>query len=56
MNILPFHRLGASKYEQLGRVYDCRDMPPCSEETLCRIKRQLEKAGLTCYIGSSTPF
>lgn len=56
VNILPFHRLGASKYEQLGRVYDCRDMPPCPEETLRRIKRQLEAAGLTCYVGSDTPF
>ena len=56
VNILPFHRLGASKYEQLGRIYDCRDMTGCSEDILHRIQAQFQTAGLTCYVGSDTPF
>lgn len=56
VNILPFHRLGASKYEQLGRIYDCRDMQGCPEELLNHIQKMFIAAGLTCYVGSDTPF
>ena len=56
VNILPFHRLGASKYEQLDQIYDCRDMQGCPDEVLMRVKRRFDDAGITCYAGSETPF
>jgi glycyl-radical enzyme activating protein len=56
VNILPFHRMGASKYEQLDREYDCRDMQACSDELLDRIKSRFESVKIACYKGSDTPF
>ena len=56
VNILPFHRLGASKYEQLDWVYDCRDMQGCPETLLDYIQSLFDAAGITCYAGSDTPF
>lgn len=56
INILPFHRLGESKYEQLDQVYQAREMTPPSDEHLREIASWINDAGLTCYIGSNTPF
>lgn len=56
INILPFHRLGASKYEQLGRIYDCRDMKACPDELMKHIQGLFLKNDLQCYVGSETPF
>ena len=38
--LLPFHRLGSSKYEALGLAYDYRDHEPLSAEILNKIKIQ----------------
>lgn len=56
VNILPFHRLGVSKYEQLDRDYAYKDTKPPTREKLEEICRVFEKRGLKCYIGSDTPF
>jgi glycyl-radical enzyme activating protein len=56
VNILPFHRLGSSKYGQLGRTYACRDMEGCPEELLASVQARFDLAGITCYVGSETPF
>lgn len=56
INLLPFHRLGESKYEQLDEVYDARDMRPPSEELMHSIADRIRAAGLKCYVGSDTPF
>ena len=56
INILPFHRLGESKYEQLDEVYDARDMRPPTDEHMNSIAGRIRAAGLTCYVGSQTPF
>jgi pyruvate formate lyase activating enzyme len=56
INLLPFHRLGHSKYEQLGLDYEYAHVPRPSREALWSHQRIFETAGLQCYIGSETPF
>ena len=56
VNILPFHRLGDSKYERLDMDYKAKDMVPPSDELMEHIASRIRKAGLECYIGSNTPF
>ncbi|WDP88555.1 MAG: glycyl-radical enzyme activating protein [Desulfobacter sp.] len=56
INILPFHRLGESKYRQLGRSYPFADQTPPSEEKMAHIKGIIESRGLACFIGYDTPF
>jgi glycyl-radical enzyme activating protein len=56
VNILPFHRLGESKYHQLGRSYPYAGQNPPSSAHMLSIKNMIEATGLICYIGSDTPF
>ena len=56
VNLLPFHRLGHSKYEQLGLNYEYAQVPTPSREVMWSYQRIFETAGLQCYIGSETPF
>ena len=55
-NILPFHRLGVTKWEQLGMEYEFADCKPTPDDKLQEIKRALESHGVKCYVGSDTPF
>ncbi len=57
VNLLPFHRLGASKYEQLGLDYGrYAHLAPPSLETLRPHQQIFLAAGLACYVGFETPF
>lgn len=56
INILPFHRLGESKWRQLGKTYLYRDQEWTPEEKLKRIKEIFNDYNLVCYIGHETPF
>ncbi|MCX8025241.1 MAG: glycyl-radical enzyme activating protein, partial [Thermanaerothrix sp.] len=56
MNILPFHRLGDSKWSQLGEVYPYRDYEGTPEEKLAHLQRLLLDQQIACYVGSETPF
>jgi pyruvate formate lyase activating enzyme len=57
VNLLPFHRLGTSKYEQLGLDYGrYTHLEPPSQETLRSHQQIFLAAGLACYVGSETPF
>ncbi|MFV0348942.1 MAG: glycyl-radical enzyme activating protein [Halodesulfovibrio sp.] len=56
MHLLPFHRLGESKYTQLGRSYAMADQPSPSDEHMQHLKRVVESRGLLCFVGSDTPF
>lgn len=56
VNILPFHRLGASKYKQLHMSYRCEEMKPPKTGDMIRIQKYVESCGITCYNGSNTPF
>jgi len=56
VNLLPLHRLGHSKYEQLGLPYAYAQVPPPSREVMSSYQRIFESAGLQCYVGSEVPF
>jgi glycyl-radical enzyme activating protein len=56
INLLPFHRLGASKYKQLGLDHAFEDQPAKTPEDLKPLAEVYQAQGLTCYIGSNTPF
>jgi pyruvate formate lyase activating enzyme len=56
VNLLPLHRLGHSKYKQLGLDYAYAQVPTPSGEVMSSYQRIFETAGLQCYIGSETPF
>ncbi len=56
INLLPFHRLGATKYEQLGLRYAYTDLAPCAPATLETLAELYRMHSITCYVGSDTPF
>ena len=56
VNLLPFHRLGASKYEQLGLAYPYAHVPALSGKDLQIPAEIFAAAGLRCYVGDTTPF
>lgn len=56
INLLPFHRLGESKYRQLGKRYAFQETEGVPVEALDPLKRIVEAEGLTCYTGWRTPF
>ena len=56
LNILPFHRLGSSKYEQLFMNYGYREMAPPSAEEVRKMQDIFMSYNIECYVGSNTPF
>jgi pyruvate formate lyase activating enzyme len=56
INLLPLHRLGHSKYEQLGLNYEYAQVPTPSKEIMRSHQHIFETAGLQCYVGPETPF
>jgi glycyl-radical enzyme activating protein len=56
VNILPFHRLGSSKYDQLFMEYECRELAPPSAEGMKKIQGIFRSHDIACYAGSNTPF
>lgn len=56
VNILPFHRLGDSKYTQLGKSYKYSDCESPPREVLERIQQIFHSYNIGCFIGSDTPF
>jgi pyruvate formate lyase activating enzyme len=56
VNLLPFHRLGSSKYEQLGLEYHYASRAAPSSEELLRAGQAFFRHGLRCYLGGETPF
>jgi pyruvate formate lyase activating enzyme len=57
VNLLPFHRLATSKYEQLGLNYGrYTQLATPSQESLGAHQQVFLEAGLACYVGSETPF
>lgn len=51
VNLLPYHRLGESKYEQLGREYKLKDLEPLDENGVQGFKEILESYGLKVQVG-----
>ena len=56
INILPFHRLGSTKWAQLGKEYLFKDTPRGAEEKLFRIQDIFLDRRIACYVGADTPF
>jgi len=56
VHLLPLHRLGHSKYEQLSLNYAYAEVPTPSKEAMRSHQRIFEAAGLRCYVGSEIPF
>jgi pyruvate formate lyase activating enzyme len=56
VNLLPFHRLGESKWRQLGEDYDFALDEATPEEVLGSIQEIFLDQGILCYVGSDTPF
>ncbi len=56
VNLLPFHRLGAAKYEQLGLTYHYADRATEDAATLEQLAEVYRNHGIACHLGSDTPF
>lgn len=56
INILPFHRLGASKWTQLGKEYAYEEQSGTPEDRLLHIQDIFLSERIACYVGSDTPF
>jgi pyruvate formate lyase activating enzyme len=56
INILPFHRLGESKWEQLGKKYDYADNGDIDYIRLEEIQDMFLEADIACYIAHDTLF
>jgi pyruvate formate lyase activating enzyme len=56
INILPFHRLGESKYRQLDREYVFAEQESPSDEYMKKVKKLFEEEGVVCFVGYETPF
>ena len=56
INILPFHRLGDTKWTQLGKDYLFHDKTSTPEEKLYHIQDIFLSRHIACYVGSDTPF
>ena len=56
VNLLPFHRLASSKYQQLGLDYAYAHVPPPSKAMMLSHQSIFTQAGLLCYLGANTPF
>lgn len=50
VNILPFHRLGDSKYTQLGKTYEYSEETPTPPEKLEHIQDLFLEQGIACYV------
>ena len=51
LHLLPYHRLGADKYDRLGRKYTLSEILPPTDEKMESLKQVVLKTGLICQIG-----
>ncbi|MDF2500878.1 MAG: hpdA [Anaerosporomusa subterranea] len=56
INLLPFHRLGDSKWNQCGMTYPYREQEAPAPEKMQHLKELITEQGITAYVGSDTPF
>ena len=49
VEVLPFHQMGRSKWEAIGRAYELGDTDPPSVELVERVRGQFRAEGLTTY-------
>ena len=56
INLLKFHRMGTSKWEQLGKQYEYVDHGDMTDERMKELQTLYLDNGIACYIGDDTPF
>jgi pyruvate formate lyase activating enzyme len=56
VNILSFHRMGTSKYGQLGLEYKFSDVEAPTAKAMAKAADIFESFGIECHIDSQTPF
>lgn len=56
INILPFHRMGDSKWNQCGMAYPYREYETTTDDVLTRIQATYLANDIICYVGHETPF
>ncbi|MFF0088174.1 pyruvate formate-lyase-activating protein [Streptomyces canus] len=49
VDVLPFHKLGAAKYEALGLPFPLRDTPGPTRDSVDRVREQFRAHGLMAY-------
>ncbi len=49
VEILPFHKMGEYKWEQLGYEYLLKDTPPATPELVATAKQIFQEYGITVY-------
>ena len=56
INLLPFHRLGSSKWEQMGKKYEYADISGTPEEILERLQELYLDKKIACYVGDDVMY
>ena len=56
INLLKFHRMGQTKWEQLGKIYDYATGGEMADEAMTQLQTLYLDAGIACYIGHHTAF
>ena len=56
INILPFHRLGTSKWEQLGKKYPYAEYLPTEEAVLEKLQEYYLDQRIACYVGDDVVY
>lgn len=56
INLLKFHPLGETKWDQLGRAYPHSGRKGLDQEHMERLQQQYLRNGIACYLGEDTPF
>ena len=56
INLLKFHRMGTSKWEQLGKQYEYVDHGDMTDERMKELQTLYLDNGIACYICDDTPF
>lgn len=52
LNLLRFHRMGQSKWEQLGMMYPYSDCESVSDEKMIELQNFYLDNGIACYVGN----
>lgn len=56
INLLPFHRLGTSKWQQLGKAYAYAQMEGLTKEDLRGLQQIYLQAGIACYVDTDVVY